>query len=319
MVAIGEAMQARLFDAAVRQLGAEGDVLVQETAEQTFGAPLQHLTHAQLAGLLGVIEQRAPDRLGKDASRELAADLDWIVEETDARFHRRLIGAATKLVGPSAEPMLRNMSTRLGLELEAVRPGQTPQLAAAIKKEVAAFLGEETATDLAAAIVEAGHTDSADLLPRVVTRARERIGESGEAVLRRICRDRLEVSLDDLDGDGIRRLARAVAESGSGAIGRARALSFCSAARLAVANPADSLRQSIVELTTRAFGPAGADFVREACTAEEVPFEALDYEHLPWLTEILRERAAPVMGKKVAESLAASMRALPTGATGQRR
>ena len=319
MVAVGGAMQARLLDAAIRQLGVDGDLLLQETAEQTFGAPLQHLTHAQLADLLGVMEQRAPERLGQDVSRELAADLDRLVDESDAIFHRRLIGAATKSVGPSAEPLLRNMCTRLGLELETVRPGEAQALAAAIRKEVAAFLGVETATALAAAIIEVAHVDSADLLPRVVTLSRERIGEAGEAVIRRMCREHLELGLDDLDGNAVRRLSRVVAESGSAAIGRARAASFCAAARLVVANPADSLRRSVLELTTRAFGPAAGDFVREACTAEGVPFEALDYEHLPWLAEVLRERAALVMGKKVAESLAASMRALPTGANRPRR
>jgi len=310
MVMIGAAMQHRLLTAAIRHLGPGGDALVEQIAQETFGQPLPHLTHAQMAELLGVIEQRAPERLGQDVSRALATDLEQLQRDADATFSGRLIRAVHTYVGPAAEPLLRVICAGIGCELETASPRQVPALAAAIATHTAALFGTETAAALGSAVRDAAHTELVDLRPRILVLARQHIGEGGEEVLRRICRERLEVGFDDLDSTAIGMLARAVDESGLLLIGRARVAAFCAAARLAVANPVQSLQQRILERATRAFGPAGSDIVRETCAAEGMPFDAIDEEHLSWIAEVLHAGVASLLGAKGATDFAARLRSL---------
>jgi hypothetical protein len=97
-------------------------------------------------------------------------------------------------------------------------------------------------------------------------------------------------------------------------IGGARVAAFLAAARITLNSPNEQLRNRLVEMVTRRVGPAGRDFLHEICLEGGLPFQAIDYEHLMWLSETLRREAAPLAGKKGAEELARSVRGLLTGA-----
>ena len=123
----------------------------------------------------------------------------------------------------------------------------------------------------------------------------------------------MEVELEDLDADGIGRLARLVEEEAPAQVGTARAAAFVAAARRSVTSPAEELRRKVLALAQRYVGPVGADFVHEVCEGHGLPFRAVDYEHLMWLAEALRGEAAPLIGRQSADELARGVRTLLTG------
>src|SRR5207253_11477108 len=96
-------------------------------------------------------------------------------------------------------------------------------------------------------------------------------------------------------------------------IGAERTGVFLGLAKQAVASPADPLRQKILELARRQIGPAGPDFLKRACTKNGLPFDAVDYEHIMWLAEVIRADAKPLVGQKGADELARGVRAFLTG------
>lgn len=304
MVAIAIALQNRLLEAAKRQFGPHGEALLHETAERALGVPLEQVTYAQLPQLLSALQREAPLRVGRDGAYALARDLERLQSEAAADLCDRLTDAAGKLLGPAAKPFLATVCSRLGLGLTTIDHTHLQQLVAAVKQDAGVFLGPDSAQALAAAIGEAGAATSSSMASRVIEVATAHFGQEGERMVRELCRERLETELDDLGCHGITVLAQAAERDGPAHIGPLRMAAFLAAAREAMVAPGSGLRRKLVELTTQQIGPAGAIFVKKACAKNGLPFEAVGYEHLMWLAEVLRREAAPLVGEHDADDLA---------------
>ena len=313
MVVIGTALQNRLMDAARRALGPDAEPMVREAAPRALGVSLEQVTYAQLPQLLAEVERDAPRTAGRQVALSMAEELDRLHTDADLGVSGRLIGAVSKRMGPAAEPFLALVCSRLGVTLAEIDRTHLPQIASAVRQDAAPLLGTETALALAIAVDESRTARPPGLVQRVIDIAVEQVGPDGEALIRALCHDRLEVPLDDLDVDGIALLARAVERDGPERIGALRAASLMTAMKGAITSPAESLRAKLLDLARRQIGPAGPDFVKRACAKHGLPFDAVDFEHIMWLAETMRAEAAPLVGKKGADDLARTFRALLTG------
>lgn len=313
MVFIGTAQQARLFDAARRHLGPGGEALLKEAARTSFALPMEQLTYPHLLALLKNLESAAPASLGTPPAAALAKGLRALGAAPDRGLGARLIAAVAKKLGPAAEPFLETVCTRQGLLIATLDRHDLVPLAQAVKQDATPLLGEETARSLATAVLECGTARGADLAPQCIALATEHLGAEGEAILRSVCRNRLEVELEELSVETLDLLARVVEEEVPARIGRLRAAAFVEAARQAISSPATELREKILLLAKRAVGPVGEQFVQQTCAKNGLPFRAVDYEHLMWLAEVLRSEGAPLLGKQKADDLAREVRGLLTG------
>jgi hypothetical protein len=313
MVFIGAAQQNRLFEAARQHLGSSGETMVRDVARQTFNLPMDQITYAQLAALLQTIAREAPAQLGRGPATELATALRRLREEIESSLTTRLIAAAAKLMGPAAQPFLETVCSNHDLLLATIDKSDLLTIAQAVKHHATILLGDEVAQGLAMAVLESGSVKPAEIAPMILALAAEYLGAEGEALVRSLCRRRLEVEIEEIEGEGVSQLARIVEEEVPTHIAVARAAAFVAAARKSTTSPADGLRRKIVGLATDAVGPAAPDFVRTACARAGMPFEAVEHEHLMWLTEVLRGEAVPIVGKKAADELARGVRGLLTG------
>jgi hypothetical protein len=216
-------------------------------------------------------------------------------------------------VGSVAEPLLRSTCSSLGFLLETVDPSQLPELAEAMREATLALLGAETADALRVSVLESARTRPAALTPQILAVAREHLGDKGETIIQRLCREHLEIALDDLDAGSVRALAAAVERHGPAVIGAALAKGFSADMSRALVSPAEPLRQRIVTATRDVVGPLAPDFLNEVCAQRGLPFHAVDYEHLMWLAEVLRAETAPLAGKRAADGLARELRSFLTG------
>jgi hypothetical protein len=313
MVFIGIAQQARLFDAAKQHLGPGGESIVRDAARQILDLPLDQVTYPQLSKLLKVLEREAPARLGREPATALAAALLQMRSEAEVSLGPRLLAAVTKRMGPAAEPFLENVCSRHGLLMATLNKPDLLTIAQVIKQDAAVLLGDEAAQGLALAVLESANARPAEFSPKILALASEHLGPEGEAIVRSLCRARLEVEVEDLDADGLSLLARVIEEDAPARIGATRATAFVAAARKSITSPAEELRKKVLELTVRWVGPVGSDFVEDVCDQNGLPFRAVDYEHLMWLAEALRGEAVPLVGKQGADELARGVRALLTG------
>jgi hypothetical protein len=314
MAVIGAAIQNRLLDLAKRQFGPGGDVFVCDTAQRAFDLPLAQVTHLQLPVLLATIERDAPMLVGNEIAGALTRALDQLAAEAEGRLSSRMIGSIAKRLGPAAEPFITTTCARLGLTPGTIARSQLPELARAAGQDAAALFGAELAELVTRAVLDSGTAMPPGLPARIVDVACEYLGPDGEPLIRRLCRERLEVHIEELDLDGIGMLARVVEQHGPALIGALRAAAFLTAARRATISPAEPLRRKILDLATRTVGPAGPEFLEEICLHHGLPFDAVDYEHLMWLAELLRSEAAPLAGKKNADELARGVRGFLVGA-----
>src|SRR5581483_8258099 len=101
----------------------------------------------------------------------------------------------------------------------------------------------------------------------------EHLGDEGERLIQQICRDHLEIALDDLDAGGVRLVAAAVEKYGPATIGAARAAAFAADAAHALVSPAAPLRQQIIELASEAVGPLAPEFIEDVCARHGLPFD----------------------------------------------
>jgi hypothetical protein len=311
MVVIGTALQKRLLDAAREHLGADGEVVLRETAERELNIPLEQVQYTQLGALVAAAERAAAPIAGRGPAFAMAADLDTLAADADAGLAGRLIGAVGKRLGPSAEPFLANICGRAGLVLDEIERGQLLRLAAAVRTEAAILLGEESAEAVAQAVQEAGEARPPGLVRRLLEIAREHAGDEGEALVRDLCQ-RLEFELDEIPIAGIDPLARAVERDGPPRLGKVQTAAFMAAVQRAVVSPATGLRQKVVALTSREMGPAGPLFLKKATAKHGLPFDAVDFEHLMWLAEVIRAESAPIIGKQAADELAREVRGFLT-------
>jgi hypothetical protein len=311
MVVIGTALHKRLLDAAREHLGADGELVLRETAERELNIPLEQVQYVQLGALVAAAERAAAPIAGRGSAFAMAADLDTLAADADAGLAGRLIGAVGKRLGPSAEPFLANICGRAGLVLDEIERGQLPRLAAAVRTEAAILLGEESAEAVAQAVQEAGEARPPGLVRRLLEIAREHAGAEGEPLVRDLCQ-RLEFELDEIPVAGIDPLARAVERDGPPRLGKLQTAAFMAAVQQAVVSPATGLRQKVVALTSREMGPAGPLFLKKATAKHGLPFDAVDFEHLMWLAEVIRAESAPIIGKSAADELAREVRGFLT-------
>jgi hypothetical protein len=312
MVVIGAALQKRLLDAAREHLGAESEGVLRDAAERELDVPLEQVHYGQLATLIAAAERAAAPIAGRETAFAMASDFEALAADADAGLAGRLIGAVGKRLGPSAEPFLSNICGRVGLTLEEIERDQLPRLATGVRAEAALLLGADTAELVAQAVQEAGDARPPGLVQQVIAIARDHAGAEGEALVRDLCHQRLELELDEIPIAGIRPLARAVERDGPPRLGRSRTAAFLAAVQRAVISPATALREKIVALTSRQMGPAGPLFLKKATAKQGLPFDAVDYEHLMWLAEVIRAESAPIVGKQVADDLARDVRNLLT-------
>lgn len=313
MVFIGTAQQARLFDAARRHLGPGGDATFKEAARATFDLPMDQLTYSHLMSVLKNFESSAAATLGRQPAAALAAAIRKLGDGRDTGLGDRLIAAIAKRLGPAAEPFVETVCKRQGLLIATVDKNDLAQLAQAVKQDASLLLGDEAAASLAAAVLECGAGRNPDLAPKCIALAAEHLGADGEAMVRSVCRNRLEVELEDLSTETLDLLARIVEEDLPVRVGAARAAAFVEAAKQSISSPATELREKILLFAKRAIGPVGEQFVQQTCAKNGLPFRAVDYEHLMWLAEILRSEGAPILGKQKADDLAREVRGLLTG------
>jgi hypothetical protein len=313
MVFIGSNTQTRLLELAKRQFGPGGDVVLRDAARDTFNVPFEQVTFVQLPKVLSAVEHDAP-RVGARFAAALAVELDRLHAEADTDLLTRLERAIAKHVGRAAGPMVENVCGRLGFLPTTVNRERLPDVARLVQQDTVPLLGAEAARALAMDIVDSADASPAGLSRKIIDLSVDYLGQDGEAFIRRLCRERLEIHVEELNLAGVAMLARVVERHGAAMIGGARVAAFLASARIALSSPNESLRNKIVEMVMRRVGPAGRDFLDDICLAGGLPFQALDYEHLMWLSETLRREAAPLAGKKGAEELAKSVRGLLTGA-----
>ena len=304
------ALQKRLLETARHELGSAGEQVLRDAAEQICGAPLERISYAQLGQLLNGVERGAPAVVGTEPAEALARGIDGLRADADLAFRRRVVDALSEHLGPATVPFLTNTCAKLGLTADAIGRADRTQLAQGIRQEAGPFLGAEPAQKLALAVEQADDKQPPTLVPQLLALAVEHTGNDGEPILRALCRDRLEIELEDLDIDGLEPVARLLEHDGPPAVGAARTAAFIAAAGQALADPVDCVSSKVVELTSRYIGPAGRRFLQKVCAKNGIPVEALSREHVPWLADVLQSEAAPLAGARGAENLARDIRAL---------
>lgn len=312
MVSIDAGARNRLIAAASRCFGLDGEVLVETVTRQSFNRPLDEMSYAELPGLLDAVDRAARIQMGNETAAALAAALLQLQEDIDAGFGGRLAGVLTSRVGAATEPLLNGACARLGVSLDALEPSRLPEVAVAIHTAASTLFGAEAAADLRTALLGVASARPAGLTPQILALTREQLGENGDAILDRLCREHLEIALDDLDAGNVRLLALAVERHGPALFGASLATTFVADASAGLRNPAGPLRHTIVELTRSVIGPFAPEFLDEVCSEHGLPFQAVDEGHLDWLAEVLRAEAEPLAGKEAADGLARELRALST-------
>jgi hypothetical protein len=310
MVELAIALQQRLLEAAKRELGPGGDALLRDIAQRSLGCPIEQISYVQLPALLTAIEREGPRAAGTASTAALAAELDRLRVHADADLGERLVRTMAQRLGPAAEPCLAYICSRLGLSLGHLDRTQLPLIAAVVEKDGSALLGPATARTVAAATEQARRMRPPGLVILLGEIAMEQAGPEGPRIVQEICRAHLSIELDEVDIEGIALLARAVERDGPERIGAARTAAFLSAMRHAVTDPGDALRARLLELATGHLGPAAPVFLKRVCAARGLPFEAVSYEHLMWLADVLQEEMAPVVGAGQAADFANGVRGL---------
>lgn len=313
MVYIGEALQTRLIDVAKRQLGAEGEALLRETARDVFDAPLHQLTYAQLPLLFSTIEHYAGEKLGAAPARLLAREIKTLVAASEAQIPEALVGSVSKQIGGMARALLEMSCARLDLELDLVTIEQLPELAAAVRVDAEVLFSRQSADALAEAVTRVQQLQPVQMLAQLTAIATRRLGIHGEITIRRLCRDRLEIEPEDLTIATLPLLARIIEQEGSTVIGAARVEPLIAAARQCLISPAETLRVKVIDLVSRMVGPAATSLLEDGCARRGLPFQSVEYEHLMWLTEVVRAETLPLVGKRRSDDLAKNIRALLTG------
>jgi hypothetical protein len=313
MVFIGSGILSCLLAAAERSVGPGGESLLRTTSLQTLSKPVERLTFAELSVLLNAFDHTVRVQVGHEVARGLAVTLDLLQAEIDAGLSARLIGALFKRVGSVAEPLLRTACTSLGYQLETVHPSQLRVLAETLQATTAALLGREMADSLKAAVMDAEHRPPTDVAKQLFEAALQHLGDHTETVMRRLCREHLEIEVDELDAGSVQALARAVEQHGPAVIGATLATQFARETASLMVSPAESLRRRVIQITRDVVGPFAPQFLDEVCATHGLPFTAVDYEHLMWLAEVLRTETEPLAGKEAADGLSRQLRAVLTG------
>ncbi len=307
MVAIATSLQNRIIQAAEQHLGPSAEAFVRDICRNRLNTTFETLEYSQVNALLKAIELDAGPVLGRRIADSLAEMLLQIRADIEAGIPGRLVGSVARVLGP-AEPFMRNVCAKMGITLEAVTRELLPTVARHAAAEAQPLLGAETAETLSHIIERVASVRPQGMVASVVDAARRAIGQQGEQFIRELCRTKLEIELDEIEPDGLELLAQKVRAEAEGLIGSAGAQAFAQAVAAALVSPNVALRAKLVELARRFIGPAGEDFLRRSCRKMGMPWDAVDYEHLMWLAEVVRSESAPLIGKKQADEFARAVR-----------
>jgi hypothetical protein len=310
MTEIAIALQQRLLAAARRELGPDGDAILEAVCRRTLGIGIEHVSYTQLPELIAAVEREGPGRAGAASAAAIAVELDRFRIHADADLGERLVRVMAERLGPAAEPCLTHICGKLGLALSALDRTQLPLIAAVIEKDGAALLGPMLARSVAGAVDETRRMRPHGMAVLLNEIAAEQGGEFGAQALQDICRARLGVDLETVDIEGLAALARAVEQDAPVRLGEARTAAFISAFRHAVVDPGEQLRARLLELANTHLGPAAPVLLKRVCTRNGVPFDVVSYEHLMWLADTFRAEVAPIAGEQEAEEFAREVRAL---------
>lgn len=313
MVAIATGLQTRILEAAAKHLGPAANDFVRDVCRTRLSTPFEAIEYNQLTTLIKAIQLDAGPVLGRRAADAMADEILQLQADVEAGLPGRLVGTVGRVLGPAAEPFMRNVCDRLGVSLDGVDRATLPIIAEEAAAEALPLLGKETADNLRRVIERASGAKPAGMVARLVEVATQHAGPGGEAFIRDLCRRRMETELDEIEPDGLRHLAEAVRGEAAGAIGGVGATAFAQAVAAAVMSPNKSLRAKIIDVARRYVGPAGEDFLKRSCRKMGMPWEAVDYEHMMWLAEVVRTESAPLIGKKQADEFARNIRMFLVG------
>lgn len=313
MVAISSALQHRIIKAAETHLGPQAGDFVREVCRDRLETPFEALEFTRINALLKAIEQEAGTVLGARTAEALAEAILQTKAEVEAGLPGRLIGSVARVMGPAAEPFLRNVCQKTGCALDGVARGQLPGLARAARAEALPLLGEETADAVEHIIARAGTTRPPAMLPSILAAARDCLGAKGEDLLRELCRTRLEIELEEIEPESLALLADGIRTQSVDLIGSVNAAAFAQAVATALISPNVALRGKLIDLARSFVGPAGEDFLKRSCRRAGMPWEAVEPDHMMWLAEVVRTEATPLLGKKQADEFARTVRGFLTG------
>lgn len=313
MVAIAAGLQSRILDAAGKHLGPTADEFVREVSRNRLNTEFHALEYNQINGLIKAIQADAGPILGRRTADALAEEILQTRADVEAGIPGRLVGSVGRVLGPAADPFMRNVCSKLDISLDAIDRSMLPIVAEAAGTEALPLLGKETAEAVQRAVERTAAQKPAGMVSSIIDAATQHIGPGGETMIRELCRNKLETDLEEIEPDGLKPLADAIRTEAAAAIGSAGALAFAQAVAAALVSPNDSLRQKIVDLAKRHIGPAGEDFMRRSCRKMGMPWEAIDYEHMMWLAEVVRSESAPLIGKNKADEFARSVRQFLVG------
>lgn len=312
MVAIAIATQKRILDAVGRHFGTASDDLVRDLCNQRLGAPFERLEFHQLGNLIKALDNEAGTMLARRADL-LADDILKIQQDIVAGMPGRLIVSVSRLLGPSAEPFMRTACSRMNIILETLEKkhlGEVAKIAAADAKPV---FGEETAEALGNAIERAAFVRPATMVAALVDAAKQHMGARGEAFLRDLARQKMEIELDDIDPEALPMLANKVRASGADIVQTAAGPGLTQAIAAAIVSPNVSLRAKLIDTARKFVGPAAENFLKQSTRKAGMPWDAIDLEHMMWLAEVVRAEATPLIGKKQADAFAHIVRGYLTG------
>ena len=312
MVAIAAGTQQRILEAAERHLGPSAADLMKSVCRTRLDTPWEKLEFHQIPLLVRAVEADAGGLLRQRADA-LVNDIRQIQLDVEAGMPGRLVTSVSRLLGPSAEPFMRNVAQRIGVVLERVDRGVLNALAAEAALDARPIFGDETADALGSAIRRAGHVKPAGMVASVLDAAQRHIGVKGERFIRDICHAKLETDLDEIEPEALGLLADAISGEAVSFISGSGATAFAQAVASALTSPNHQLRGRVADIARKMVGPAGEDFMRRSCRKAGMPWDAVDAEHLMWLAEVVRAEAAPLLGKGKADDFAKAVRNLLMG------
>jgi len=312
MVAIATSLQHRIIQAAEQHLGPSAEAFVREVCQHRLNTAFEALEYHQINALLKAIESDAGSVLGRRIADTLAEMLLQIRADIEAGAPGGRGGAGAGGWGRGAGRSRAMGGPRGGTPWGGGRGGRRRAGARHAATGAQPLRGSEPAETLRHIIERVANVRPQGMVASVVDAAKRAIGQQGEPFIRELCRRKLEIELDDIEPDGLELLAQKVRAEAEGLIGNAGAQAFAQAVAAALVSPNVALRAKLVELARRFVGPAGEDFLRRSCRRMGMPWDAVDYEHLMWLAEVVRSESAPLIGKKQADEFARAVRGFLT-------
>jgi hypothetical protein len=315
MAIVALSQQVRILDAAARHLGPNGEALLRAAAVQATGSPFETLSYAQLDELLRFIARERLLTEDRAMAAALARDLLSLYDGRDQDLTRDLVIALEACLGISAEAFVANVRARIGRAGESLSAGDLPQFTALAGQLARDFLGAGPSDDLVRTIRTMRTVEDVCPYQDILRIAIGHAGESGEAGIRTICREHLEIDLEALTIEGIPHLARAVAVDAGRSFANQGAGVFMDAVRNALYAAGEALRARLAATVGRYVGPAREVLIRRVCARCQIPFDALTYEHIGPLAGALRDEASPYIGDTEAARLMEEIGALLTRAS----